>query len=473
MSNPFNDALDWALQGKRVRVHTDHGVLEGWVDRVHHSRGSLILHDCYDESRDAEIGSAFVRTAQSVQVLKPRKRIEFRAVDGLEPHPAHPDDFEPKDAVLRRCYRNQFAGSYPVVREDGTIINGHKRVAAARLAGMDKHPVEVVDVTDDQADELFALAHRGTELEEAALANGADDENDDADASVDEEAGGGQEDTDVVDGGDEPDDDEVQDEEEDDDLDDDLACDVDGCDFTTDSERGLAIHEARSHDDDSDSEGGPGMAGDIADLLEEHGELPSSEIELLLETSSGHYRNVLSKMQRDGRVESRKDPEDKRRNLYRLADDVDKEESEDDVDDDQEDEHRVGDPVEEPDDDTDPVWCGVCGDGPWDQPRDLATHHGKMHDADDPVPLDHEPDDSELVDPTGGGDTAVQERLPDDVSEEDVHDVVDDHGPNGYLGEIAEDLGMAEGATRTVLVKLGRYADTVDASGPKIGGEEA
>ncbi|MFC6973679.1 winged helix DNA-binding protein [Halomicroarcula sp. GCM10025709] len=215
------------------------------------------------------------------------------------------------------------------------------------------------------------------------------------------------------------------------------------------------------------------MAGDIADLLEEHGELPSSEIELLLETSSGHYRNVLSKMQRDGRVESRKDPEDKRRNLYRLADDVDKEESEDDVDDDQEDEHRVGDPVEEPDDDTDPVWCGVCGDGPWDQPRDLATHHGKMHDADDPVPLDHEPDDSELVDPTGGGDTAVQERLPDDVSEEDVHDVVDDHGPNGYLGEIAEDLGMAEGATGTVLVKLGRYADTVDASGPKIGGEEA
>ncbi|MFC6975854.1 ParB N-terminal domain-containing protein [Halomicroarcula sp. GCM10025709] len=240
MSNPFNDALDWALQGKRVRVHTDHGVFEGWVDRIHHGRGSLVLHDCYDEERDAEIGSAFIRTAQIVTVLKPKKRIEFRAVDELDAHPAHPDDFEPRDAVVRRCYRNQFAGGYPVVREDGTIINGHKRIAAAQLSGLDEHPVEVVDVTDDQADELFALAHRGTELEEAALAS-----DDDA------EAGSG----DVTEPTDEQEETVDEDPADEAEASDELTCDVEGCPFTTDSKRGLAIHKGQKHHDATSDEG--------------------------------------------------------------------------------------------------------------------------------------------------------------------------------------------------------------------------
>jgi hypothetical protein len=31
------------------------------------------------------------------------------------------------------------------------IINGHKRIKAAHIAGLDYYPVEVIDVTDDQA----------------------------------------------------------------------------------------------------------------------------------------------------------------------------------------------------------------------------------------------------------------------------------------------------------------------------------
>jgi hypothetical protein len=38
-------------------------------------------------------------------------------------------------------------------------LNGHKRVAAARVAGLDSHAVEVVSVSDEVADELLALAH--------------------------------------------------------------------------------------------------------------------------------------------------------------------------------------------------------------------------------------------------------------------------------------------------------------------------
>jgi ParB family chromosome partitioning protein len=67
------------------------------------------------------------------------------------------------------------------VREDGTIINGHKRIKAARVAGLDHHPVEVIDVTDDQAAELFAVAHR------SQLNNTSDGANDSEDGPEDEE----------------------------------------------------------------------------------------------------------------------------------------------------------------------------------------------------------------------------------------------------------------------------------------------
>jgi hypothetical protein len=134
------------------------------------------------------------------------------------------------------------------------------------------------------------------------------------------------------------------------------VCDVEGCDYSG-SERGLAIHKGRAHADDEDEgddvqEGAEPNAADepttesddqatadevpleeqIADILEEEGEVSSKEIELLLETSSSHYRNILSRMQRDGRVESRRDPDDGRRRLYRLADDENSPSSEDGTD---------------------------------------------------------------------------------------------------------------------------------------------
>lgn len=178
MSNPFNDALDWALQGKYVRAYAEHETFEGWVERVHHSRGSLVMHDCivvddaplssfkarYEgDDRGEGVGSVFIRTAQTIIVLYPRKKIEWKVVDNLEPFPGHDMDFEPKDYIMRRCYRNQFAGGYPVVRANGTIINGHKRIEACKRVGLDRHPVEVVEVTDEQAEELFRIAHREQE----------------------------------------------------------------------------------------------------------------------------------------------------------------------------------------------------------------------------------------------------------------------------------------------------------------------
>ncbi len=170
-NNPFHHTLDWALQGKYARVVAAERTYEGWVERVHHSRGSVVMHTVTVDGTE-ELGSVFVRTPDVVEVIKPQKRVEWRAVDELQPFPDHDLDFEPKDEVIRSCYRNQYARSFPVIREDGTIINGHKRIKAARVAGLDHHPVEVINVTDEQAAQLFAVAHR------SQLENTSDDEKD-------------------------------------------------------------------------------------------------------------------------------------------------------------------------------------------------------------------------------------------------------------------------------------------------------
>jgi ParB family chromosome partitioning protein len=174
-SNPFNQSLDWALQGKYARVDSGSKEYEGWIEIVHHNRGSVIIHDAVNTTTGESLGSVYVRVIETAEVVKPKKHVEHRRLDTLRPNPEHDGEFTPDPNIIRRCYRNQYAGSFPVVRDDGTIINGHKRIAAARAAGMEAHPVEVVDVDDDVARELFQLAHAEDEGEEAE-AEGGDEE---------------------------------------------------------------------------------------------------------------------------------------------------------------------------------------------------------------------------------------------------------------------------------------------------------
>lgn len=160
-NNPFDDTLDRALRGKYVRVHTEAGTFEGWADRVHHDRGSVVLHDATNTTTEESLGSVFIRACEVVEVLKPKRRIEFVALEDLSPYPEYDTDFTPDEDVIEQCYRTQFPGGFPVVRENGTILNGHKRVAAAEIAGLERLPVEVIAVTDQQAADLFRVAHRG------------------------------------------------------------------------------------------------------------------------------------------------------------------------------------------------------------------------------------------------------------------------------------------------------------------------
>ncbi|WP_254862125.1 ParB/RepB/Spo0J family partition protein [Halovivax gelatinilyticus] len=167
--NPFNNSLDWSFRGKYVRVYGTKRVYEGWVDRIHHKRSSLVIHDAVDITDDEtrKVGSVYVRVVEVVETLSPSKRIELVPVDEIEPSPYHDQAFEPSDEDMRYAYRDQFTGSYPVVRpiDDERcgryeLVNGHKRIEACRRVGLATHPVEVVEATDEEARELFELAHR-------------------------------------------------------------------------------------------------------------------------------------------------------------------------------------------------------------------------------------------------------------------------------------------------------------------------
>lgn len=172
----FGDALEGALRGKYARVHTDAGTFEGWVDRVRRDRGSVVLRDATNTTTDESLGSVFVRDCDVVEVLKPKRRIEFVALEELSPYPEYDTGFALDDDVVGQYYRNRFPEGFPVVRDNGTILDGHKRVAAAEAAGLDHLAVEVLSVTDQQAAELFRVAHRAGS---------------DADADADDEAGAG------------------------------------------------------------------------------------------------------------------------------------------------------------------------------------------------------------------------------------------------------------------------------------------
>lgn len=278
--------------------------------------------------------------------------------------------------------------------EDGVDVE----VQDARLAG--------VSVDDAIRADLTVFAPITAEEEPVEVVTGPTE---DVEATADEEAicsecGESHEDGACWDDEEEPEDDAVDEVEH--------VCNVDGCDYSTDTERGLAIHRGRVHggddaptteeeevEDDASStqdeeDDTPSVEGQVVDVLEEHGELSSADIEFYLETKSSQYWNAIASMKRAGRIEARQDPEDRRRNLYRLVDedeeDVDAEESTEDEDrevvdvvdeDDSEDEEDVAeeadvDDVEEPED-TFPRECH-CG-ATLNDTFELAIHRTEEH----------------------------------------------------------------------------------------------
>jgi hypothetical protein len=168
MSNPFNQSLDQSLRGKYVEVEGSNDErYQGWLARVHHKRGSALLHSARRPATDQQLGSVFVRTCQTIAVLGPQKTIEYAPVATIHPSPYYDAEIDTVASHQRGAYRDGFTKSWPVVRPhperegEYELINGHRRIEACREVGCAYHPVEVVRATDEEARELVALEHPG------------------------------------------------------------------------------------------------------------------------------------------------------------------------------------------------------------------------------------------------------------------------------------------------------------------------
>lgn len=566
--------LDEHLRGRRCRVVSNDGeVYVGWVDRIDYPDRHVLLRDAHAPASDGDVGEVFVAHADTVAELEKDSRIEPLRLDRLQPSPYAVSEWDVDDnrGYIADVLEEGDVGSYPVVRpidDDGNldhpgydgleIVAGHKRLWVCEQAGIDTHPVEVVDYDDWQAALRFILDHypdpeggptrgdysddqlresldalverwgekaldfptvashldrlglqiRGLDLvDKPAITNSSgsgqetvasksdpqDDVADDVLPEFEEAVGndgheksdednavartnGGAADHDNGDDGDTDDDLEDTDSAGDEEIPDvstpkpgrDDQTDVDGEEIGifTAASYGIALSGVEEYfDADRVSVVDQPYGADL--IPGEQGDAPNYSVS----------SNCIQLGKPGQRVVGADDGDDVRaidagdHVQLKLVDgdtvdgDEDTGDSRKDESTDQPEDHRVGDPIEE-DTDEERVWCGVCGT-PAADGEDLAEHHDDEDHDGDVIPLDHEPEERELVQDDGADDDAVASRLPEDVTTEDVHRVVDEHGPNGFIGDIAEDLELDRSACRTVLLRLGRYSDVIDAAGPR------
>jgi hypothetical protein len=165
MSNPFTKSLDPNFRGRYVRVVSNDGQeLKGWLERMHHHDRHVVLRDAVDVDRDEELGAAMVAHVDVIEVVDAPSRIERVALEDVEPAPYHARDIsvEGNRQYVDQVRDRGFVGSYPVVRPihcGWEIVEGHKRIWACRQAGLDTHPVEIVDVDEWTAARRFVADH--------------------------------------------------------------------------------------------------------------------------------------------------------------------------------------------------------------------------------------------------------------------------------------------------------------------------
>jgi hypothetical protein len=166
VSNPFIDGMDDRLRGRYVRAVSNQGrVYRGWVERIHHHERHLMLRDAtlVDED-ETDVGSTLVTRATEVAVLKDDSRIERVDLDEIEAAPYHEREFQESAnrGYVADVRDTGFVGSFPVVRERGDgyeVVEGHKRIWACRQAGIETHPVDVVNISDWAAACRFVADH--------------------------------------------------------------------------------------------------------------------------------------------------------------------------------------------------------------------------------------------------------------------------------------------------------------------------
>lgn len=452
MTNPFTKSLD-EFRGQHVHcVSNDGRTYQGFVERLHHHDRHVVLRGATNQAGD-HVGRVLVSHVDVLETTEPTGRVERIALDAVTPAPYHAREFDAADnrGYIARVRSDGWAGSFPTVRpadDDGDlehpgdagfeIVAGHKRLWVAGEAGLETHPVHIIEIDDWTATQRFVADHlpsesdlRGngeshdgyyTQVEiEAAIERLVErwggraldiervafnvarlglqdvvDTTGDDDESTTTGMSAATDETSAAAGNDSDDDEEV-------------ACDIPGCAYTG-TERGLSIHHARAHQGDDGREP-PGLeqikslraarGWTQSDLADELGVKNSTVANWETQYSSPSDANASQ--------------------LWTLHEETNNNDEEG-----SETARSDTDPTPGDSEDTGGYPCMDCGRA-FDSQRALSIHQGHKH-------TDHDSDSNRVDDTTGNGggsetdnvptirswnDTDTQTRGDDEVDEDD------------------------------------------------------
>lgn len=473
MSNPHHHAVDDALRMQPVVVITDHGRYEGVLERRDHHSGDVLLRGATyyatAASHGEHLGASWIESPDAIREQNPEE-LHRLTPERLQASPYHHREFEPSEnqRYIREVREQGHVDSIITAhRTDDErpcrIVAGHKRRWVAMQAELEHLTVEIVDYSDWQAawayadDHLHALeddvlretlgayasewgerAHDIPVVDEAAMELGVD-LTDDGLQQV--EPGRDDASEPSNDGDDDPVEAELEELEET--VDDDSDADVERDDEL------LAV----------EIDGEPvGLPLDHTD--EEHLEWAFEREHSMMAASE--WFDVSYATVRDRFIDT---------GLHKPVGSATLSEAEDDEDADS----------DEAEDDEE-IWCGVCGEGPFDSVQQVGGHHngagheGETRPEDEPpekgegrseeTEEDHVDADRETQDdPPDTWDDAwtdPPEDLPHQITPKQLREAANEHDT---LYAISNEFRSPRSVVKTALNRLGllRGLDGVDA----------
>jgi hypothetical protein len=173
--NPFQNQVDETFRGQQVRAQTETAVYRGWLQIREYSSGSVLLIDA-ERDDGTVVGDVVLHDVRTIERETADRSIEPVPVDALHPAPYTQRSFESADfrEFVRTVRSRGHLLSFPLARprddDHYEIVSGHRRCEAARRAGLDRLPVEIVALDSWDATVRFLDEHVPTSRDEAAAA---------------------------------------------------------------------------------------------------------------------------------------------------------------------------------------------------------------------------------------------------------------------------------------------------------------
>jgi hypothetical protein len=162
--DPFYYKLDQKYRGTRVRVHTDDYTYEGWCRMFHYDQHAVLLYDVERDDGEA-VGPVTVSEPETIERIEPGGPIRKIDVDAIQRSPYDAREYDDPDhqEFVKETRERGHLLTFPAVRplpDSGfETVGGHRRMEAARRAGLKELPVRVLDLDDWGAAQQFVDEH--------------------------------------------------------------------------------------------------------------------------------------------------------------------------------------------------------------------------------------------------------------------------------------------------------------------------